>query len=113
MLIGTVGIRGDKSTRNGDAKKLYYFPKFSLAFNISPLLDIKELSLLKVRGAYGEAGNFAPFGAIYSPLVPTNYNGTTGSIVDLTRGTANLKPERQKELEVGVDAGILNNRVGV
>jgi len=113
MLIGTVGVRGDKSSRNGDANKLYYFPKFSLAFNISPLLDIKVLSQLKVRGAYGEAGNFAPFGAIYTPLDPINFNGTTGSIVDLTRGDPNLRPERQKELELGMDAGILNNRVGV
>jgi TonB-linked SusC/RagA family outer membrane protein len=113
MLIGTVGIRGDKSSRNGNADKLYYYPKFSLAFNITPLLDVKALSLLKVRGAYGESGNFAPFGAIYSPLVPINFNGTTGSIVDVTRGAANLEPERQKELELGLDAGILNNRVGV
>lgn len=113
MLIGTLGIRGDKSSRNGNADKLYYYPKFSLAFNITPLLDVKALSLLKVRGAYGEAGNFAPFGAIYSPLVPINFNGTTGSIVDVTRGAANLEPERQKELELGLDAGILNNRVSV
>ncbi|AEV99114.1 SusC/RagA family TonB-linked outer membrane protein [Niastella koreensis] len=113
MVIGTVGIRGDKSSRNGNADKLYYYPKFSLAFNATSLLDVKALSLLKVRGAYGEAGNFAPFGAIYSPLVPINFNGTTGSIVDVTRGDANLKPEKQKELELGLDAGVLNNRISV
>lgn len=113
MLIGTLGLRGDKSSRNGDANKLYYYPKASLAFNILPVVDLKTLSLLKLRGAYGESGNFAPFGAIYTPLVPTNFNGTTGSLVDITRGAANLKPERQKELELGVDAGILNNRVGL
>lgn len=112
-IIATVGIRGDKSSRNGDANKLYYYPKGSVAINILPFTNIKVLSLLKVRGAYGEAGNFAPFGAIYTSLVPINFNGGTGSIVDVTRGSANLKPERQKELEIGFDAGILNNRVGI
>ena len=36
MLIATVGIRGDKSSRNGDANKLYYFPKASLAAKYQP-----------------------------------------------------------------------------
>jgi len=112
-VIATLGIRGDKSSRNGDANKTYYYPKASLAFNLLSITSLKTFSLLKVRGAYGESGNFAPFGAIYTSLVPVNFNGTTGSIIDLTRGAENLKPERQKELELGLDAGILDNRVGV
>ncbi|HUP11111.1 MAG TPA: TonB-dependent receptor, partial [Niastella sp.] len=112
-IIATVGVRADKSSRNGDADKLYYYPKASVAFNILPFIEIKPFSLLKIRGAYGEAGNFAPFGAVYTSLVPINFNGGTGSIVDLTRGSGNLKPERQKELELGFDAGILNNRVAL
>jgi outer membrane receptor protein involved in Fe transport len=113
ILIATLGIRGDKSSRNGDADKLYYYPKASVAFNILPFISWETLSQLKVRAAYGESGNFAPFGAIYTPLVPTNFNGTTGSIVDITRGNENLEPERQKERELGFDAGVLNNRIGL
>lgn len=112
-IIATLGIRGDKSSRNGDADKLYYYPKGSVAVNILPFTSLKTFSLLKVRAAYGESGNFAPFGAIYTSLVPINFNGTTGSIVDITRGAENLQPERQKELELGFDAGVLNNRVGL
>jgi TonB-linked SusC/RagA family outer membrane protein len=112
-IIATLGLRADKSSRNGDADKFYYYPKASLAFNIMSLTSLKDFSLLKVRGAYGESGNFAPFGAIYTSLVPVNFSGTTGSIIDLTRGSENLEPERQKELELGLDAGILNNRIGV
>jgi TonB-linked SusC/RagA family outer membrane protein len=112
-VIATLGLRGDKSSRNGNADKLYYYPKASLAFNILSLTSLNMFSQLKVRGAYGESGNFAPFGAIYTSLVPINGNGTTGSIVDLTRGADNLAPERQKELELGLDVGILNERVGL
>lgn len=113
IVITTLGLRGDKSSRNGDADKIFYYPKASVALNILPLTSWETISLLKVRGAYGESGNFAPFGAIYTPLVPTNFNATTGSIVDITRGSGNLKPERQKELELGLDAGVLNNRIGL
>lgn len=113
IVIATLGLRGDKSSRNGDADKLFYYPKASAALNIIPLISTETISLLKVRAAYGESGNFAPFGAIYTPLVPVNFNATTGSIVDITRGAENLQPERQKELEIGFDAGILKNRIGL
>lgn len=112
LLIATIGVRGDKSSRNGDANKLYYFPKGSIAFNVHNLggLSLGPISQLKLRGAYGESGNFAPFGAIYSPLVSVGYSGTTGSLINLTRGNPNLEPERQKELEFGIDLGAWNNR---
>ena len=113
IAVATLGLRGDKSSRNGNANKFYYYPKASLAFNVSSVISVKTISLLKVRGAYGEAGNFAPFGAIYTSLVPAIFDGTTGSIVDVTRGNEDLKPERQKELELGLDAGFLKNRIGV
>ncbi len=113
IFIATAGIRGDRSSRNGDANKLYYFPKASLAINVSnlPFWNWQQVNQLKLRIAYGEAGNFAPFGAIYTPLVPAIFNGTTGSLIGINQGNDQLEPERQKELEFGVDFGILKNRV--
>ena len=113
MFIATAGMRGDKSSRNGNANKLYYFPKASLAINVNnlPFYNWKQVSQLKLRVAYGEAGNFAPFGAIYTPLVPAIFNGTTGSLITINQGNEKLEPERQKELEFGLDFGILKNRI--
>ncbi len=113
MLLLTGGVRGDKSSRNGEANKFYYYPKASVAFNINKLPNWNShvISLLKLRTAYGQSGNFAPFGAIYSPLVPVVFNGSTGSLITLTRGNSNLKPERQKELEMGIDIGVLRDRI--
>jgi outer membrane receptor protein involved in Fe transport len=115
LLLVTLGLRGDRSSRNGEANKLYYYPKGSVAFNIHKLggWNVSSISQLKVRAAYGESGNFAPFGAIYSPMLTAGYNGTTGSIITLTRGNKALQPERQKELETGIDLGLLNNRISV
>lgn len=113
IAIITAGVRGDKSSRNGDPDKLYYYPKLSGAFNIHQLSSWKseKISQLKIRAAYGQSGNFAPFGAIYTPLVPVVFNGTTGSLIGLTQGNESLGPEKQSELETGVDVGLLRNRV--
>lgn len=115
LLVITVGLRGDKSSRNGDPNKLYYYPKASGAFNIHELgsWSMNSISQLKLRVAYGESGNFAPFGAIYTPMVAAVFNGTTGSIITTARGNEQLEPETQQELEAGIDIGILKNRVGL
>jgi len=115
IAIITAGIRGDKSSRNGDANKLYYYPKFSVAFNVHKLSLWKSetISQLKLRAAYGQSGNFAPFGAIYTPLIPVVFNGTTGSLISLTQGNELLGPEKQVELETGIDIGFLKNRITV
>jgi TonB-linked SusC/RagA family outer membrane protein len=115
LLLLTVGLRGDKSSRNGDANKLYYYPKASVAFNIHQLSswNMPQISQLKLRAAYGQSGNFAPFGAIYSPLVPAVFNGNTGSVIALNRGNELLEPERQKELETGLDISVFKNRLGL
>ena len=113
IFIATAGIRGDRSSRNGNANKLYYFPKASLAINVNnlPFYKWELISQLKLRAAYGESGNFAQFGAIYTPLVPAIFNGTTGSLIGINQGNDKLEPERQKELELGLDFGVLNNRI--
>ena len=113
IFIATAGVRGDRSSRNGDADKLYYFPKASLAINVTDMdfWEMNEVSQLKLRVAYGESGNFAPFGAIYTPLVPAIFNGTTGSLIGTTQGSDQLEPERQKEIEYGLDFAILDSRI--
>ncbi len=62
IAVITAGLRGDKSSRNGNADKLYYYPKVSGAFNIHelPSWHSDKISQLKVRAAYGQSGNFAP-----------------------------------------------------
>ena len=113
IFIATAGLRGDKSSRNGNSNKLYYYPKLSGAFNITELPSFKSdvINQLKLRAAYGQSGNFAPFGATYTALGPSVFNGTTGSLILTTRGNNNLKPEKQVEFETGVDAGFFHNRL--
>ena len=113
-LIATLGVTADKSTNNGDINKFFYYPKASLAANLHNFdfwgsSDI--INRLKLRAAYGEAGTFAAFGSLYTVYGNTLIDGNVGIAVPLTRGNPDISPERQKEFEIGFDAGFLNDRI--
>ncbi|WP_298322413.1 SusC/RagA family TonB-linked outer membrane protein [uncultured Dokdonia sp.] len=113
-LIGAIGLRGDKSSNNGDANELNYYPKASLAANFNEFDFWKEDSFVdkfKLRVAYGEAGNFAPFGALFTSYTSFSTNDLLGISLVGVRGDGDLSPERQKELEFGTDLSILDGKV--
>lgn len=115
LVIGTIGIRGDKSSNNGDANELFYYPKASVAFSPSKFWADKEskVNQLKIRTAYGESGNFAPYGALFTSYVNTVIGGQIGIATPTTLGDPTIKPERQTELEVGTDLGLFNNAINL
>jgi TonB-linked SusC/RagA family outer membrane protein len=115
MIIGTVGIRLDKSSLNGDPDKFYSFFKGSLAANIHnfDFWSVDQISNLKLRIAYGETGSSATFGALYTTFDPTNIGGRGGSVIDTQLGTPDLEPEVSKELEFGFDVGLLDGIIGL
>lgn len=113
-FIATIGIRGDKSSNNGDANELFYYPKASLAVNINEFgfwNDNSVWNRLKLRVAYGEAGNFPPFGALFTSYAAASTDGILGISLAGARGNTDLKSERQKELEFGTDMSFFNGRV--
>jgi TonB-linked SusC/RagA family outer membrane protein len=114
-ILATVGLRGDKSSNNGDVNKLYYYPKANVAFNIHQFSfwKLESINQLKLRAAYGEAGNFAAFGSKYTSLTPSVIDGIPGNEINPAQGNDELGPERQKEFEFGFDLGLLNNRVSL
>ena len=106
--IITAGIRADKSDRNGDVDKFYFYPKASVAWNMSNenFWGIDEISNLKLRAAFGQTGNLSTFGAKFTSLQPSNIAGLGGVLLTSTRGVEDLKPERQTEIEAGFDASL-------
>jgi TonB-linked SusC/RagA family outer membrane protein len=114
-IIATLGLRGDKSSNNGDVNKLYFYPKASLALNLHEMLDMSgdDLNLLKFRIAYGQSGNFAKFGSKFTSFTSGIVDGLPGIEIDDLQGNAEVGPERQEELEFGVDIGALNNKLAL
>lgn len=115
-FIGTLGVRGDKSSNNGDANEIFYFPKASLAVNFNKFDFYNEEGIVnkfKLRTAYGEAGNFAPNGALFTAFLNSSIAGQVGIVIPPTLGDPNITPEIQQELELGFDASFLQSRLNL
>ncbi len=108
----TGAVRGDASSANGNTEKYFLFPKVSGSIRLSQYGFWKSLSSLasefKVRAAYGQTGNLPQANAKYFNLITENIGGLTGLVPSTRRGDPDIKPERTKEIEVGLDATILN-----
>lgn len=114
-VIGTVGIRFDKSSLNGDHEKFYPFPKGSLAVNIAKFdfWSVAPVSQLKLRAAYGQTGGVPTYGNTFTSLTSIVISGQLGLQAPTTIGNADIEPERAAELEVGTDIGFLNDRINL
>ena len=119
-LFLTGALRLDGSSVFGEDERNQLYPKVSGSYLLSEE-DFWENSLgnvissFKVRAAWGQAGNLTAIGPFD---VLTNYSavslgGVSGLISPSTIGNPDLKPERQTEIEVGLDMTLLNNRVGI
>lgn len=110
-ILASLGVRGDKSSNNGDPNKLYYYPKASLALNLHEFGFLPEMmNQLKLRVAYGQAGSFARFGSAFTSLTNTLIDGSAGSLINTLRGNEGVGPERQSEIETGFDLGFDRGR---
>ncbi|MFN3998955.1 SusC/RagA family TonB-linked outer membrane protein [Algoriphagus sp.] len=114
-IIGTLGVRWDKSTLNGTPDQYYAFPRASVAFNIAnfDFWNVGFMNQFKPRIAYGETAGPVNFGSTFTPLGGTNIGGLLGSVVSTQIGNTLILPETAKELEFGIDAGFFNNRLAV
>lgn len=118
--MATVTVRWDGSSKFADGNRWGSFPSFALAWRASEESFLKKLdwlSNLKLRLSYGITGNcdgignydtqVTVSGITYYPFGSTYYNGTNPSgIVD-----KNLKWEKSREFNIGLDFGFLNNRI--
>jgi TonB-linked SusC/RagA family outer membrane protein len=122
------GLLSERSSLNGDTAKYYLYPKAAAVYSlISPKDKTSSLArtfdALRVRAALGQAGNRPNYGQKFTPLnATTNIDGNAGLIFG-ARGQAgsggqagsigdpNIEPERQTEVELGVDAATKDQKV--
>ena len=111
-LLLTAGMRADRSSNNGDIAKMYFFPKFATSYRV-PAFIPGIVDETKVRLAYGETGNQPQYGQKFTSLTSGSVGGLGGFSLGTTRGFADIRPERQAELEGGVDVALFNSRAQV
>lgn len=122
-----VNVRADAfdSSKLSEDARWGYFPSVSLGWTASNEgfmkdIDDKALSFLKLRGSYGVNGNINVLGGYRyaSSLSLPNYYPINGSLVNTISPSnvlANpaLNWEESKQLDLGIDARFLNNRLSL
>lgn len=105
-LLLTAGVNSERTSNNGDPQKYYAYPKFSASYRVPTPSLIDEL---KVRVAYGRAGN-QPTAGKFTFLTNLIEEGVTGFRASTILGEPNIKPETASEIEGGFDLTLLSGR---
>jgi len=115
-LFLTMAIRADDNSAFGANFNAAYYPKLALSWVASEesfLVNSSLISQLRFRGAWGRAGQqpdvFAAIQTYRAILERTGQSGITPTSI----GNPDLKPEVGEELEVGIDAGLFKQRLGI
>jgi TonB-linked SusC/RagA family outer membrane protein len=128
QLYLTGAVRNDGYSTFGESNRRAWFPKASVAWQFTNALGNKDqkgfLSYGKVRASYGETGKppivyqtitalnlTSQFGSGFGDFNNLSQSGEAGIITNGAAGNSNLKPERQKEFETGIDLGFLDQKV--
>jgi hypothetical protein len=110
-LFLTGAVRRDDNSAFGTDYPAVTYPKVSASYVVSdePGLHLPSVfNTLRVRGAFGGSGlQPGAFDAIRT------YNATGGLLTPSNAGNPNLGPEKSYETELGLDAGLWQDRVGV
>ena len=117
-------LRADASSRFKRGNRWGVFPGFSAGWRLGEEDFIKNLNLfsnLKLRASWGQLGNQTLDG--YWPYLTTitqNYENSYSAGGQLTSGAAvtqlideNITWETTSSLDVGLDVGLLNNKLNI
>jgi TonB-dependent starch-binding outer membrane protein SusC len=118
----TGALRWDASSTFGASERWQVFPKLSASYVMSDEAWFQNsaagrtLSSLRLRAALGYAGNQPSISnayAVFDSYVKTVNSRRVGVVNSLTLGNTALRPERQREFEIGADLGARGNRVSL
>lgn len=110
-----LGLRVDKNTAFGQNTGAQSYPKIGLVYSLGDEPWVRShiskdvLSDLRLRAAYGEAGQFPRPFANDRTIAFNSFNGLQSATFGQP-GNIDLKPERTGTLESGVDIGLFQNR---
>lgn len=112
-LFLTAAVRGDANSAFGKDYKAAYYPKLSGAWVVSeePFWHLSPVNSLRLRGAWGQAGQQPDAFDAITLYTPTTGPGGVPVLTPGSLGNTALKPERGEELELGFDFSLLDDRI--
>lgn len=120
-LFLTVAGRVDASSVFGEDERWQFYPKASASYLISDESFWRNGGLanifpsFKLRASWGESGNLTAIGPFdrFTNYGPVSYDSKSGLVPSTQLGTADIKPERQREYELGVDFSLWRDKIAV
>ncbi|MDE3126293.1 MAG: SusC/RagA family TonB-linked outer membrane protein [Bacteroidota bacterium] len=111
-LDGT--IRRDQSSTLPAGNNAYTYPAISGSWAFYKMIDNAPwISFGKVRLNYAEVGNDAPYHSVLNTYtINSPFNGNALVSLPTVNNNPNLKPERTKSFETGLEMSFLKNRLG-
>ncbi len=111
----TAALRGDDNSAFGVDYDFVTYPKVSASWVLSeePFWNFDLFNTVKLRAAYGESGQQPDAFVAIRTLEPVPGPDNVGTVTPDNLGNPDLGPERGTEIELGFDAGLLDNRLGV
>ncbi len=121
LVFVTGAVRVDGSSVFGKDQRNQKYAKVSGSYIISEHEFWQKMSFHKIwnfaklRVAYGESGNLTGIGAFqrFNSYSSNSFNSRSALSSSSTLTNPDIKPERQKELEFGIELGFLSNRINV
>jgi TonB-linked SusC/RagA family outer membrane protein len=121
LLYVTGAIRVDGSSVFGEDQRNQTYVKASGSYIISEhdfwnnMRMAKVWNFAKIRIAYGQSGNMTGIGAYdrFNSYSSNSFVSRTSLVSSSQLANVNVKPERQNELEFGVDLGFFKSRLTV
>jgi TonB-linked SusC/RagA family outer membrane protein len=122
----TAGVRDDGFSTFGAGNRTALYPKVDAAWTFSTYLANHDqfpwLTNGRLRAAYGETGREPPayatisglsstalFGSGFGDFIGTTQSGQGGLVTGGTIGNPDLRPERNREAEAGLDLALFHN----
>ena len=107
-------IRADRSSNLPKANNSYVYPSVTGSLILSELWKPSFLSFWKVRGNYAEVGSSTENYRLQNTYRVRGGFGSNTGLVNQSYFLANpdLKPQRSKEVEFGMEAQFFKNRLG-
>ncbi len=118
FLTGAIRVDGSSVFGEDQRKQTYYKASGSYLLSDEKFWQNMKLdwwNVFKLRVAYGESGNLTGITAYqrFNAYSPGSFLGRSYLVSSSELANENVKPEKQKELEVGTDLAFFNNRIGL
>jgi TonB-linked SusC/RagA family outer membrane protein len=114
-LFLTGAVRADDNSAFGANFNFVTYPKVSASWVLSdePFWPLKFANSLKLRAAWGQAGQQPDAFAAVRSYQAIPGPGDVPSFTPRSVGNPDLKPERGEEVEAGLDARLWDDRIGL